>query len=177
MSSGERAARPVPTRPFWILAAVLTGLILVGMGFGLATHLGSGMNHEAMIAARGAQVMPFDQNKTTHVFRKTDDGGVESVVARDPADQQQIGLIRTHLAEEAQKFRQGNYEDPARIHGMDMPGLQALEAGYGRVGVMYEDLPDGGRITYSSGDLALVDALHAWFDRQLLDHGANATAG
>jgi hypothetical protein len=89
------------------------------------------MDHQAMIEANGAQVMPFDQNTTTHIFQKTGDGGVESVVVNDAQDQEQIGLIRAHLQEEATKFTQGNYEDPARIHGMDMPGLKELDAGTG----------------------------------------------
>jgi hypothetical protein len=159
------------------VAALLLGLIAVGAGLGLATRLGQGMDHAAMIEARGAQVMPFDQKKTTHIFRKTDGGGVQSVVVKDPADQRQIELIRSHLREEAEKFRQGNYEDPARIHGMDMPGLKELEAGYTRVAVGYADLPDGGRITYTTAEPALVSALHAWFDRQVMDHGAHAKAG
>jgi hypothetical protein len=186
---GIHVVRSIPTVHVWIVMAVVFGAILFGSSFGFATTLGQetssaatspagtpGMSHEAMIEAAGAQVMPFDQNKTTHVFQKTDSGGVESVVAKDPADQEQIGLIRAHLAEEARKFRQGNYEDPAKIHGMDMPGLKELAAGYSRVDVRYEDLPDGGRITYSSSDPALVAALHAWFDRQLMDHGENAQA-
>ncbi len=60
---------------------------------------------------------------------------------------------------------------------MDMPGLKELSEGYSRVDVAYAELPDGGRITYTSSEPALVSALHAWFDRQLVDHGAHATAG
>jgi hypothetical protein len=188
MGSGARGLRSSQTRPVWIVTVVVIGAILVGASFGVDTTVGQetspatpaagtpAMSHEGMIEAAGAQVMPFDQDKTTHVFQKTDAGGIESVVAKDPGDQEQIDLIRAHLAKEAQKFRQGNYEDPAKIHGMDMPGLQELAAGYSRVDVRYEDLADGGRITYSSTDPALVAALHAWFDRQLKDHGANAQA-
>lgn len=129
--------------------------------FSFDPRLEQDSSHQAMIEAIGAQVMPFDQDKTTHVFPKTDSGGIESVAAKDPGDQEQIGLIRAHLAEEAQKFRQGNYEDPAKIHGMEMPGLKELEAGYSRVDVSYADLPDGGRIMYNSSDPDPVVALHA----------------
>jgi len=80
-------------------------------------------------------------------------------------------LIRSHLEFEAAEFRKGNFSDPARIHGMDMPGLQELEAGASRVDVRYEAIPAGARITYASDDPGLVAALHAWFDRQTTDHG------
>jgi hypothetical protein len=135
------------------------------------------MERNTMIEAKGAQVMPFDQNTTTHIFQTTGAGGVELVVAKDAQDQHQIALIRSHLQEEATKFTQGNYEDPARIHGMDMPGLRELEVGYGRVQVVYADLPNGANITYTSSDPVLVEAIHAWFGRQLADHGAHATGG
>ena len=108
---------------------------------------------------------------------KTAAGGVESVVANDAQDQQQMGLIRSHLRDEATKFTQGNYADPARIHGMDMPGLKELEVGYSRVLVVYADQPNGANITYTSSDPVLVEAIHAWFDRQLADHGSDATGG
>jgi hypothetical protein len=189
MPSREPLVRALKARPVWLVTALVTGVLVFGADFGREATLGPeassaatppagapGMSHAAMIEAAGTQVMPFDQAKTTHVFQKTDSGGIESVVVKDPGDQEQIALIRAHLAAEADKFRQGNYEDPARIHGMDMPGLKELEAGYRRVDVRYEDLPDGGRITYRTSDPTLVAALHAWFDRQLMDHGVNAQA-
>ena len=43
------------------------------------------------------------------------------------------------------------------------------------IDIRYEDVPDGGRITYMTRGPALVRALHAWFDAQLTDQGANAT--
>jgi hypothetical protein len=35
----------------------------------------------------------------------------------------------------------------------------------------------GARITYTTADAALVEALHAWGKAQVLDHGAHAEAG
>ncbi len=77
------------------------------------------------------------------MFARTDDGGIESVLAKDPGDLRNIGLIRSHLQTEAVSFRKGDYSDPARIHGMDMPGVTELEAGASRVAVRYEPLPNG----------------------------------
>jgi len=115
--------------------------------------------------------MPFDLEKTTHTFTKTADGGLQTVVADDPGDTEQILFIRTHLASEAEKFSRGDYSDPAQIHGMDMPGIAELAKGASRVEVIVADLPDGGTITYRSTEPALIDALHQWFERQTADHG------
>ena len=85
-------------------------------------------------------------------------------------------MIR-HGAKEAALFRIGNYSDPAKIHGMDMPGLKELEAGAARANVTYTDVSDGAQITYSSTEPALVTAIHSWFDRQLADRGTPGMGG
>lgn len=119
--------------------------------------------------------MPFDLERTTHVFDKSDTGGVQSVTADDAKDSEQIRLIREHLRKEADAFARGDFDDPARIHGDDMPGLAELRAGHNQVTVTYEELGDGARITYTTADPTLVHALHRWFDAQVSDHGSHAT--
>jgi len=74
-------------------------------------------------------VMPFDVSKTVHIFKMTEAGGVQRVIAKDPNASDQIALIQQHLQHEAEKFQQGDYADPARLHGADMPGLKDLHAG------------------------------------------------
>jgi hypothetical protein len=71
---------------------------------------------------------------------------VEKVVVNDPTDARNLMLIRSHLRKEAALFRTGNYLDPARIHGMDMPGMSELEAGAARVQVVDADVSDGAQI-------------------------------
>jgi mono/diheme cytochrome c family protein len=133
-------------------------------------------DRQAQVAEQGAEVMPFDLERTTHLFEKLANGGLQQVVASD-GDSAQIALIREHLAEEAARFSQGNFDDPSMIHGEDMAGLQELAAGADRLSIVYSDLDDGGQILYSTADAALVVALHAWFDQQLADHGEHAQAG
>lgn len=126
------------------------------------------------VADRGAEVMPFDLDRTTHEFAKRDTGGVQSVTADTPGDTRQLELIRAHLRREAKAFSDGDFGDPARIHGDRMPGLAALRAGHERIEPRYRELPDGAQITYSTTDGALVRALHQWFDAQVSDHGPHA---
>lgn len=130
------------------------------------------------VAKLGAGVMPFDLDKTTHVFDKTAHGGIQQVVAKNGEDAEQIFLIRKHLAEIAGKFAHGDFSAPARIHGADMPGLAELkQAPQGSLKVKYSVLARGAQIEYSADDPALVCAIHRWFDAQLSDHARHATEG
>lgn len=133
-------------------------------------------NRQDEVAERGAQVMPFDLDATTHRFDDRDDGLVQTVVADDEDDADQVRLIREHLAHEAERFAAGDLGDPAAIHGADMPGLAALEAGAaaGDVEVAYESTRGGARLTYTADDPALVTALHEWSAAQVTDHGDHA---
>ena len=103
-------ACPEPQRHRLLTVAVVAVLALVGC---------AGDDRQAQVAARGAEVMPFDLDATTHVFTNTDDGGVQVVTADDPSDQAQIDLIRRHLEQERDSFAQGDFDDPARIDGME----------------------------------------------------------
>lgn len=119
-------------------------------------------------------VMPFDISKTVHIFKMTETGGVQRVIAKDPNANDQIALIQQHLQHEAEKFQQGDYADPARLHGANMPGLKELHAGASRIKVSYAALPSGAQITFETADLQLLTALHRWFGAQLSEHGADA---
>ena len=156
------------------IIGVLVGIVIAAGACGNNDETAA---RQAEVAARGAEVMPFDLDATTHQFTKTPDGGIQTVTADDPHDDAQIRLIREHLVEERDNFARGDFDDPARIHGMDMPGVAELSAGYRQISVAYADVPAGAELRYSTADQHLVDAVHAWFDRQLMDHGAHAEAG
>ena len=140
-----------------------------------ATAILPAQTRQGEVAARGAKVMPFDLEQTSHVFQKLGDGGLQKVVAKDPSNKKQIALIQSHLKQESEKFRRGDFSDPAKIHGEDMPGLAELKAGAKQIEVRYSALPDGAQIRYTTKDPKLVAALHRWFDAQLSDHGHHAT--
>jgi len=134
----------------------------------------TGCTPQAKVAARGAQVMPFDLEQTTHVFQRLDDGGRQTVTVKDPSNTQQIALIQSHLQHEVDKFRRGDFSDPARIHGDEMPGLAELKTGFGQIDIRYTALPNGGEIRYTTANPALVIALHRWFRAQVSEHGRHA---
>ena len=121
-------------------------------------------------------VMPFDMTKTVHIFKMTESGGVQRVIVKDAADTDQIALIQHHLHMESGMFQQGDYSDPASLHGADMPGLKELQIGASGIKVIYAPLPNGAEITFETHDVHLLTALHRWFGAQLSEHGADARA-
>lgn len=125
------------------------------------------------VARKGSTVMPFDLMKTTHFFDDGAHGGTETVTANDPADMQQVELIRSHLAREARLFARGDFSDPAAIHGQNMPGLAALSHAGGKLHVSYRELPAGASVVYASEDPAVIAAIHDWFAAQRSDHAAH----
>lgn len=130
------------------------------------------------VAERGAHVMPFDLEKTLHVFSKTENGGLQQVVVKDKSDTEQIRLIRSHLSKISGEFKRGDFSNPERIHGESMPGLAELKkAKPGEIKIEYAELPDGAQIDYSSNSPKLIDAIHQWFDAQLSDHARHAVHG
>jgi hypothetical protein len=150
----------------------LTAILIVGA---YAVLRAQRAERQAEVAARGSGVMPFDLERTTHIFEPRDDGGLQTVTADDPADAEQVRLIQEHLQAEAAQFQRGDFTDPASIHGASMPGLAALQAGAGRIQVTYTALPNGGQIRYTTADAGLISPLHAWFSAQLADHGPHAS--
>ncbi len=167
-------------RPATSLRSLLPLLLLVLVAGALLGYGANAFLRErrlADVAERGVQVMPFDLDRTTHVFERQAKGGLQTVTADDPADGEQIALIRSHLSKEAEAFRRGDFSDPASIHGEDMPGLKELRAGASRMQVQYSEVPAGAQILYVTDDPALVHALHRWFDAQLSDHGQHAQPG
>jgi len=145
-------------------------LLVVWIAVGCAT---AKPDRQEQVAETGAEVMPFDLDRTTHIFEKLGNGGLQQVLS-DDGDGEQIALIRLHLAEEAERFSQGDFHDPAMIHGEDMAGLHELTMGADKLTIAYSDMEGGGQILYAAEDEELVAALHAWFDQQVADHGAHA---
>ena len=76
--SRRRSARARPLVVAVLALAAVAALSACGQG-------GSGARsaRQDAVEARGAAVMPFDQNTTTHVFHRTPIGGLQRVVAKD----------------------------------------------------------------------------------------------
>jgi hypothetical protein len=160
------------------LAIVLIGGIVAVVVFGGSDEADPVDDRQQEVAARGAQVMPFDLEHTTHEFLTTDSGGVQTVTVDPDGDADtEVPLIRDHLEAEAAAFREGDFSDPMAIHGGDMPGVAILRDGAASIDVTYEEVDGGAMVTYTTSDPLLVAAVHDFFDAQLQDHGAHAIGG
>lgn len=103
---------------------------------------------------------------------------MQQIIIKDPSDIEQIKLIRGHLSKISQEFIYGDFSDPAKIHGKDMPGLAELRtAKPDQLEIVYKELTNGAEIDYSTDDKKLVEAIHKWFNAQLSDHARHAVPG
>jgi hypothetical protein len=132
----------------------------------------------AEVAGRGQDVMPFSLAATTHIFTENVRGGIQQVVVKKPTDAVQVKMIRQHLQEIRYQFLKGDFSGPSHIHGQDMPGLSDLKASTpGQIAIDYKEVKGGAQLTYKTGEMSTVTALHKWFDAQLSDHGKDAMSG
>ena len=148
-----------------------TAALLVLMSCGSSDELAQ---RQESVAAAGAQVMPFDLDATTHIFTDTDTGGIQDVVADDLTDLANIEMIEQHLAEEATKFRAGDFSDPESIHGSTMPGLSILKDRFHEIEVQLSARDGGATLTYVATEPEVIGAIHQWFAAQASDHGLHA---
>ena len=152
----------------------LSALIAIALGLlGLNAQAQTPQEH---VHQHSHDVMPFEMSKVVHIFRMTETGGLQQVIAKDSGAADQVALIRQHLQHEAENFQRGDYSDPARLHGAGMPGLKELQAGASQIKVTYAPLPAGAEVRFETSDLHLLTALHRWFGAQLSEHGADARA-
>ena len=151
-----------------ILAGAIIGVVV------FFKYVSPPPSRQEVIHEQGASVMPFDLDQTTHIFEKTDSGGIQQVIVKDANSADQIPMIRMHLQMEASYFQQGNFSDPMALHGDSMPGVEALSQSAGKIKITYSELENGAQITYESDDAVTVEAIHQWFDAQVSDHGADA---
>lgn len=151
----------------WGTLMVASSLVLVGCSNSSST------DRQGEVRSAGAAVMPFDLDETKHTFTKTEDGGVQTVFALDPSDQEQIARIRSHFRELQMEFSSGDFSRPAAIHGKSMPGLVGLVDNASSLRTTYEEIPAGASLTYQTDSGQVVGFLHEWFDAQVSDHGTD----
>ena len=121
-------------RPF--AAFALVSLAFVSAALAQHTAMPAGMTHEEHMAQmkkdaemkqHGNMAMGFDQDKTTHHFAMTTEGGSIGVDANDAADQASRDQIRAHLKEIAVAFAKGDFGKPLETHSEFPPGVPVMQ--------------------------------------------------
>jgi hypothetical protein len=140
-------------------------MALVPLAFPLQV---SAQDHHTAMMKRGAEVMGFDQQTTTHHFRLLPTGGAIEVTANGQDDVAGITQIRSHLQHVAAMFRDGNFSAPMLIHAQEPPGVAEMKRAGADISYRYESIERGGRVVL--GTTGHVEAVHDFLRFQITDH-------
>jgi len=130
-----------------------------------------GHDHAGDVARRGEKGMGFSQERTTHHFLLSSDGGSIQVTANDPADAVSRDQIRAHLAHIREMFAAGDFSIPMFVHDTTPPGVSTMKRRASAIGYSYEELPAGARVRISTADADARDAVHDFLRFQIEEHG------
>jgi len=120
---------------------------------------------------RGAEVMGFDQDKTTHHFTLYTDGGAIDVSVKDASNAADLRAIRSHLPHVSTMFSDGNFDAPMLVHdSTSVPGTAEMARLRGTIAYRYAETPAGGRVDIVTTDPAAIAAVHAFLRFQIADH-------
>ena len=117
-------------------------------------------DHQSM-EDRGNQGMGFDQQKITHHFLLTKDGGIIQVTANAADDKTSINQIRMHLEHIAGVFASGDFDIPMFVHDQTPPGVPVLKKLRKKLAYKVEFMDSGGRVVIHTAN---PEALHAIWD-------------
>jgi hypothetical protein len=126
--------------------------------------------HYQGVAKRGAEVMGFSHEKTTHHFRLYADGGAIEAEANDPKDTASQEQIRSHFTHIATMFTAGDFSAPMLIHEQVPPGSEAMKRLRNAIEYKVESTEKGARIRIVTKDLDALRAVHEFLRFQISDH-------
>jgi hypothetical protein len=147
-------------------------IVIAALALIAVSPVAAQQNHDqhAQMNQRGAQVMGFDQEKTTHHFYLYTDGGAIDVAVDDAADKANLDAIRVHLPHIAMLFSQGNFGAPMLVHGTNVPGTAEMAKLKDRLTYKYAETPKGGRVNITTTDVEALAAVRAFLKFQIADH-------
>jgi hypothetical protein len=128
------------------------------------------MKKEAEMKKRGNAAMGFDQDKTTHHFWLTRNGGVIEVESNDPADISSRDLIRSHLKAISEEFAKGDFSAPLMTHSETPPGVPEMRRLKSVISYVFEEKSQGAVVRISSANSDAVKALHEFLRYQIKEH-------
>lgn len=152
----------------WI--GVVAGLTVMGAPPPEAPLAGHADGAHAAMNARGAEAMGFDQDRATHHFRLTPEGGRIQVEANEARDRTTVERVAAHLRTIREAFASGDFRAPRHTHGEDPPGVTALKRLRGKIDYAYEAMPRGGRLVLATRDPDARAAIHEFLRYQIREH-------
>ncbi|MFN7981718.1 MAG: class I SAM-dependent methyltransferase [Vicinamibacterales bacterium] len=162
-----------------LVAFALVSLAFVPEALAQHTAMPAGMTHEEHMAQmkkdaemkqHGNMAMGFDQDKTTHHFLMTAEGGSIAVDANDASDQASRDQIRTHLKEIAVAFGQGDFGKPLETHSEFPPGVPVMQRLQKDISYTYQETPHGGIVRMVTANAEARAAIHEFLTYQITEH-------
>jgi hypothetical protein len=148
----------------------LTGVLFLVTALAAPAYAQNPHDHAAL-DARGKQFMGFDQQKTTHHFLLSKDGGRIQVTANDGKDSESIGQIRDHLKHIAAVFAKGDFDLPALIHDTKaVPGVDGMKKHADALTFTFEPIERGGHVRIAGRSPEAIAAVHEFLRFQINDH-------
>jgi hypothetical protein len=133
-------------------------------------HQAGASHNDQDLTHRGNPGMGFDQDKTTHHFILSKDGGAIQVTANSGQDQASIDQIRVHLRHIEHAFHSGDFNIPMFVHDQTPPGVPAMTRLKDQLQYKYEAMESGGRVLISSKNAEAVAAVHEFLRFQINEH-------
>ena len=121
-------------------------------------------------SAREAKGMGFSQERTTHHFALTREGGRIQVTANAADDHVTIGQVRSHLKRIVKAFKAGDFAIPTLVHDQTPPGVPAMRRLKSEISYAYEAQPDGAAVAIRSQNPEAVKAVQAFLRFQIREH-------
>jgi hypothetical protein len=118
-------------------------------------------DHNQTLEERGNQGMGFEQQKITHHFLLTKDGGVIQVSANSADDKTSADEIRMHLQHIAKAFASGDFDIPMFVHDQTPPGVSVMKRLRKQIQYRIESSESGGKVVIRTTN---SEALHAIWD-------------
>jgi len=128
------------------------------------------MKKDEALKKRAAAAMGFDQERTSHHFRLTADGGIIDVGVNEASDATNRDAIRPHLREIADAFARGDFAKPFATHGEVPPGVKTMRQRLAAITFRYEETAGGGRVVIRTADRKAKTAIQEFLRYQIREH-------
>jgi len=128
------------------------------------------MKKEAEMKKRGNAAMGFDQDKSTHHFLLTENGGIIQVESNDVSDIATRDLIRSHLRAISEEFAKGDFAAPRKTHNETPPGVVTMQRRKSEITYSFEERPQGAAVRIKSANDDAIKAIHDFLQYQIKEH-------
>jgi hypothetical protein len=120
--------------------------------------------------SQAEHVMGFSQEKTTHHFFLTKDGGTIQVEVKNADDASIRDHIRMHLQHITKSFAAGDFDDPMEVHDQVPPGVPTMQELKQKITYTFQSTPKGGRILIHTVNPDALEAIHLYLRFQVQEH-------